>query len=320
VDIPATSDNIPGTLVLRDASGNVSANVITSNLVGNVTGDLMGTASAVADGSITSGKILDGTIVNADINAAAAIGLGKLATGALPTAITVASANIVDGTIVDADVSGSAAIALSKLATGALPAAITVASANLVDGTIVDADINNAAAIAGSKLADTSVTPAKFSQPYTLRIAQAGSGTAVDFLDIPSWVKRIKIMFSALSFNGSAHGLIRLGAGSFATSGYVSGSNFLLGGTSSGNITSVNGIIVFMGSTANTITGAVDISLLGSNIWVASGVYVFDNNRSIQGFTAGRVTLSGALDRVRVMSSNGTDTFDSGDINISYEG
>jgi len=49
-------------------------------------------------------------------------------------------------------VSASAAIALSKLATGALPTAITVASANLVDGTIVDADVAAAAAIAGTKI------------------------------------------------------------------------------------------------------------------------------------------------------------------------
>ena len=55
--------------------------------------------------------------------------------------------------IVNADVSASAAIALSKLATGALPTAITVASANLVDGTIVNADVNASAAIAGTKIA-----------------------------------------------------------------------------------------------------------------------------------------------------------------------
>jgi hypothetical protein len=92
-------------------------------------------------------------IVNADVSASAAIALSKLATGALPTAITVASANIVDGTIVDADINASAAISLSKLATGALPTAITVASANLVDGTIVNADVSASAAIAGTKIA-----------------------------------------------------------------------------------------------------------------------------------------------------------------------
>ena len=65
------------------------------------------------------------------------------------------------GTIVNADVADGAVIALSKLATGALPAAITVASANLVDGTIVNADINDTAAIAGSKLAAAGITAAK---------------------------------------------------------------------------------------------------------------------------------------------------------------
>jgi hypothetical protein len=92
-------------------------------------------------------------IVDADVSASAAIALSKLATGALPSGITVASANLVDGTIVDADINASAAISLSKLATGALPTAITVASANLVDGTIVNADVNASAAIAGTKVA-----------------------------------------------------------------------------------------------------------------------------------------------------------------------
>jgi hypothetical protein len=66
-------------------------------------------------GTVTSTMIADGTIVDGDINASAAIGLSKLATGALPTGITVASANIVDGTIVDADVNAAAAIAGTKI-------------------------------------------------------------------------------------------------------------------------------------------------------------------------------------------------------------
>ena len=74
-----------------------------------VTGDL-------ADGAVTSAKIADGTIVNGDINSLAAIDLGKLAVGALPTGITIASANIVDGTIVNADINASAAIAGTKVA------------------------------------------------------------------------------------------------------------------------------------------------------------------------------------------------------------
>jgi hypothetical protein len=113
----------------------------------------LGAGALPTDITIASANIVDGTIVNADVSASAAIALSKLATGALPTGITVASANLVNGTIVDEDISGTAAIALSKLATGALPTAITVASANLVNGTIVDEDINASAAIALSKLA-----------------------------------------------------------------------------------------------------------------------------------------------------------------------
>jgi hypothetical protein len=103
----ATSANTPDAPVKRDASGNFSAGTITANLTG--------TASAIADNTVTSAKIVDGSIVDADINSSAAITLTKLGTGALPTAITVASANIVDGTIVNADINASAAIAGTKI-------------------------------------------------------------------------------------------------------------------------------------------------------------------------------------------------------------
>ena len=87
------------------------------------------TGITVASGAVTSASIVDGAIVNADINASAAIGLAKLATGALPSGITVASTNIVDGTIVAGDLASDSvttakvedgAITAAKIATGAL--------------------------------------------------------------------------------------------------------------------------------------------------------------------------------------------------------
>jgi hypothetical protein len=47
--------------------------------------------------------------------------------------------------IVDADVSATAAIAMSKLATGALPTAITVATANIVDANVTTGKVADAA-------------------------------------------------------------------------------------------------------------------------------------------------------------------------------
>ena len=102
-------------------------------------------------GAVTSTEIADDTIVNADINANAAIDNSKIADGLLKSGITVNSANIVDGSIVNDDISNSANISGAKLAdgttpaaklsTGALPTGVTVASANIVDGTIVSGDI-----------------------------------------------------------------------------------------------------------------------------------------------------------------------------------
>ena len=111
-------------------------------------------AADIADGSVTSAKILDGTIVNADINASAAIALSKLATGALPTAITIASANITDLSIVNADVNASAAIDKTKISGTAVTLADTgtVTSTMIANDTILDADIKSNAAISYSKL------------------------------------------------------------------------------------------------------------------------------------------------------------------------
>jgi len=108
--------------------------------------------------TVNSANIEANTIVNADINSGAAIELTKLANGTLPSGITVASANIADGSIMDIKISPSATISLSKLATGSLPSTIFVASANIEANTIVDADISPYAAIAFTKLA-TGILP-----------------------------------------------------------------------------------------------------------------------------------------------------------------
>lgn len=64
--------------------------------------------------AVTTNHIRDGAVTTLKI-AADAVSMDKLGAGALPTDITVASANIVDGTIVDADVNASAAIAGTKV-------------------------------------------------------------------------------------------------------------------------------------------------------------------------------------------------------------
>ena len=126
-------------------------------------------------GTVTSTMILDGTIVNADINASAAIAATKIAGTAITAADTgtVTSTMIANGTIVDADVNASAAIAKTKLNLGG-----TITSADLVDGTIVATDI-----------ADGTITAAKMvSDPYA-RANHTGSQTASTISDFNTAVR-----------------------------------------------------------------------------------------------------------------------------------
>ena len=88
---------------------------------------------------MTSAMILDGTIVNGDISAAAAIGLSKLAAGALPSGITVNSDNIVDLSIVNADINASAAIVDTKLATIATAGKVSNSATTATSGNTANA-------------------------------------------------------------------------------------------------------------------------------------------------------------------------------------
>jgi hypothetical protein len=62
-----------------------------------------------------------------------------------PDTLNAAQTPVVEiSNIVDADLSASAEIAFSKLATGALPAAITVAAANIIDASVTPAKLSGA--------------------------------------------------------------------------------------------------------------------------------------------------------------------------------
>jgi len=141
------------------------------------------------------------------------------------------------------------------------------------------------------------------------------SGTSVDFTSIPSYVKRITVMFNGLSTNGSSGRQVQLGAGSVQTTGYTS-----MAIRSGGTVGSTNGLVLDAGSGASDITyGIQTITSMGSNVWVSASSYSFGSSNSNAGSSGGSVTLSGTLDRIRITTVNGTDTFDAGSVNILYE-
>jgi len=146
------------------------------------------------------------------------------------------------------------------------------------------------------------------------------SGTSIDFTSIPSWVKKITVILYGVSTNGTSAVQIQLGdSGGVETTGYT-GSAAVIAGLNDCNIVAFTTGFVPVGATAGaTRSGLLTIANLASNVWIASGTFD-EASTTVAGHTQGFKDLSGTLDRVRITTINGTDTFDAGTVNIIYEG
>lgn len=148
----------------------------------------------------------------------------------------------------------------------------------------------------------------------TFRTAVAATGSPIEFASIPSWVKRISFMLQGISTNGNELYMIQLGSGTYTTTGYLSSAS-----SSGGNASETTGFILSNGVAAgDVLNGMVQLVNIYGNVWVESGVChtVSGSTRS----SAGAVTLSGQLDRVRLTTTTGTNVYDAGFVNIMYEG
>jgi hypothetical protein len=144
------------------------------------------------------------------------------------------------------------------------------------------------------------------------------SGTSIDFTGIPSWVKRITVMFQGVSTNGASQLQIQIGAGSVTTSGYLSYAVQLTNaGAIAGNAVT-SGFHIFNQNASAVRNGSMVLHLVSSNNWVSN--HAMGDSAAAAALTGGgSLSLGGTLDRVRVTTVNGTDTFDAGSINILYE-
>jgi hypothetical protein len=152
-------------------------------------------------------------------------------------------------------------------------------------------------------------------------ISLSTSGTSIDFTSIPAWVKRITVMFNGVSTNGTSNIQAKIGAGSITSTGYKSAAIINNNASNTGLTIYTTGFGMDGGSPAATTVryGVMTIVSMGSNVWA----YTYNGymeTYAFAGTASGTVTLSGTLDRVRLTTVNGTDTFDAGSINIMYEG
>jgi hypothetical protein len=161
------------------------------------------------------------------------------------------------------------------------------------------------------------IVSAMASSVITAGTAQATtSGTAIEFTSIPSWARRVTIMFNGLGSSSTGVPLIQLGtASSYETSSYA-GSG--VSGTTAYSLSSGFALRDVWTSSVRA-NGVFTITLLdsSSNLWSATGLI---GRTDIANFisVSGSKTLASALTRVRLYI-DGTQTFTAGSANFFYE-
>jgi hypothetical protein len=169
---------------------------------------------------------------------------------------------------------------------------------------------------AGQVLTSNGDAPPSFGSALISQTAQSATGTSIDFTDIPSWVKRITVMLNEVSTSGTSNIVLRVGDGSIVTTGYVSRFDSFSSGPTTQTTTSAFGLFDDV-SAPVTRSCVITLVNIAGNTWVEAHTGSTSSPGICLG--SGAITLSGALDRVRITTDGGANTFDAGTINILYE-
>jgi len=272
---------------------------------------------AINIGTFTGGVTITGTPTNGQI----ATWTGSTSIQGITTGTGVATAlGINTGTSGAFVVNGGA---LGTPSSGTLTSVTGLPLTTGVTGLLPIANGGLAASVSPTTAGNTIFTTDGTNWSSTQKIVRgtavaSTSGTSIDFTSIPSWVKRITIMLQGVSLSGTANILFQLGTGGTpTTTGYVSGAS-TIGSATPASTSSTSGIPIYLAFAAGSVSGSISFFNLSSNIWTASGTsgYGVATGTATSG---GHVSLGGVLNIVRITTTNGTDTFDAGSVNILYE-
>lgn len=144
-------------------------------------------------------------------------------------------------------------------------------------------------------------------------------GTSVDFTGIPSWVKRITLRIK-FSTNGTSIPLLQLGdSGGVETNAYEGSS--INNAATQLNWSATTGVALtssaFVAANTYYCRAIIDLQDAASNTWFIDG-RCYPTAVNWNDFIGLKAT-SATLDRIRITTTNGTDTFDVMSANIAYE-
>ena len=226
------------------------AGTFTGNLTGNVTGNVTGTSGSTTGnaatvtngvyttdtGTVTSTMIADGTIVNADVNASAALAYSKLnLTGAI------VNNDITNDTITNAKINTAAAIDWTKLG---ISSTVSSTEIGYVDGvtsaiqTQLDAKLATATAastyapLASPALTGTPTAPTATAGTNTTQVATtAYVGTAISNLvaGAPATLDTLDEIAAAIADTGNFSDTVVLKTGSTMSGALAMGTNKITG-------------------------------------------------------------------------------------------
>lgn len=150
------------------------------------------------------------------------------------------------------------------------------------------------------------------------------SSTSVELsTTIPSWVREIEIPVNALSTNGTSSPILQLGSGTYTVASYAG---------NAGNYNNASGTSVTSNSTGFPLAnlgahnagllyyGSYTLTHMGSNVWQAKGIFGLGASGTNICHVVGTIALAGVLDRIRITTVGGTETFDGGTAAILMKG
>jgi len=210
------------------------------------------------------------------------------------------TAVVITGTII----AGSTTMNVSSVSGGSIVVGMVITGTNVISGTVVTA-LGTGTGAAGS---------------YTVSAAPlvttTGTLTSVgyEFYNMPTWSKRISLLFTGVSGSATSPFLVQLGNGSTVTTGYVGSAIVVASATAD-----TTGFLVTQAATAaSNVTGVVTLINVTGNTWLENGSLAYNTASGVH-LSGGYIALSSVLDRIRILNVNGTDQFDAGSVTLMYE-
>ena len=279
--------------------------VITSTLMNNIIDETLFTADAIASGNttlaLTAGKMKVGTITSNEMGAGSVTTNAIASSSSATTGVTYAKLQYVANMKAIGNTSGSLGVASEV--------------------SILDEDnmVSDSATSLATQQSIKAYTDTKVAAVITRGTAVATtSGTSVDFTSIPSTVKRITVMLSGVSTNGTSPIILQLG-----DSAGVEITDYL---GSAGELRSTPDVDLFTTgfglsqspSASDLLYGIATIVNISGNVWIYS--FIGGSSTVVNNYIGGgSKTLTATLDRIRLTTSGGVNTFDAGSVNIMYE-